>query len=463
MANNFPILFTGQEVNFDVPKFTELKAADERLQQKLLRQEDLGLKLQKEFREGMRVDPKTFVSDFARTQQAEAISAFENKWTKVMRDKGNKLTNADLLAMENDKAGLVQFQTDWLSSQKLWENDAALINKAPNDFDIAKFSEDTKGFLETGSYRPNSLEFSGIDMGNYFRGEKWQGPETMKSTEFTSTEGKDVYTTTDINATEDAAKTHISQTIFSDLSGRALKGVINDFKRLPEKEKARWLKDYDKDNNGIISDQEINSAAGNVRIGGQNMLDNPIVKWAQEYYLPDVLKTETTVSQRRTPKYASGGTKTNMFNIKEPLLERVNVPLGSTVYPKYYGALTSSKKIDIPLKGGRVLSPEETDKKGKKIAGTGDYDLPRDKSVQGLDFVGVAVNSRGKVELIFRLPTANWSQIEEDAGTNIAFPLEENPEFADVPLKDASGEVFTAGDLKKNTPAQKQSSGITWK
>ena len=135
-------------------------------------------------------------------------------------------------------------------------------------------------------------------------------------------------------------------------------------------------------------------------------------------------------------------------------MERDNIPLGSSNYPQYYGALTSSKKIDIPMKGGRVLVPKEQNAKGETVGG--DYDLPRDKSVQGLDFVAVAKNANGKIELIFRLPSANWSQIEEDAGTNLAFPLEENPEFMDVPLKDAEGKVFTARSLIGTTGTGKK-------
>jgi hypothetical protein len=217
--------------------------------------------------------------------------------------------------------------------------------------------------------------------------------------------------------------------------------VMKDFQNADDSVKMQYL---DTNKNGTIEPEE----AANVKVSDRNIMNNPIMKFAQDKYLPNVYRQDVDTREKRTPTSA-GGSGAGVLGKMQPLMERDNIPLGSSIYPQYYGALTSSKKIDIPMKGGRVLMPTENGKGG-------DYELPRDKSVQGLDFVAVAKNANGKIELIFRLPTANWSQIEEDAGTNLAFPLEENPEFMDVPLKDASGKQFTARSLMGSTGTAKK-------
>jgi hypothetical protein len=432
MAIDNPILFTGKELNLEIPKFSEMNAASERLRQKLNREENVQRDLQKELRDNMDVDIETFTSNHILKQQAEMAKAFTDKWTLRAKERGNKLTNDDLMEQRADAINMASRQKEWLSSQKQWDMDAALIKQSEKDYDVAKFKQDTDAYVRTGVYNPNSLEYSGINMADYFNADKWVSPVKGSAQKMSSQGGRDIYTTVNYNTTPELAKQHIVQTILNDPTGRRLKGVMKDFQNTDDSVKMQYL---DTNQNGIIEPEK----GENVKVSDRNIMNNPIMKFAQDKYLPNVYRQDVDTREKRTP--TSGK--------MQPLMERDNIPLGSSIYPQYYGALTSSKKIDIPMKGGRVLMPTENGKGG-------DYELPRDKSVQGLDFVAVAKNANGKIELIFRLPTANWSQIEEDAGTNLAFPLEENPEFMDVPLKDASGKTFTARSLMGSTGTAKK-------
>lgn len=301
MAMEDPILFTGKELNFEVPKMTELASAEQRLRDKITKQEDLQTKYQDEIRKNINIDTQALVSDFSRKQQYEAVKAFQDKWTKIVKERGNKLTSDDLMDMERDKAGISNLQNEWQSSQKLWEHDLALIKQSPGDFDIAKFTADTDAFLSTGQYKPNSLEFSGINMDDFFAGERWSGSMATTEDVIAGRDGFDIYTQKTVNATPDEAKKHILQVVLSDTTGRALKGVMRDFMNEPETEgefaKIKYLKDFDTDNSGTISSSEM--AAANVKMSSRNILTNPILQYAQDKYLSSVLKEKVVTDKRR--------------------------------------------------------------------------------------------------------------------------------------------------------------------
>ena len=301
MALDNQILFTGKELNFEVPKMTELASAEQRLRDKITKQEDLQTKYQDELRKNINVDTSALVSDFSRKQQYEAVKFFQDKWTKIAKERGNKLTSDDLMEMEKDRSGIANLQNEWKSSQALWEQDQAMIKKSPGDFDVAKFTADTDAFLSTGQYKPNSLEYSGINMEDFFSGERWSGSVSTTEDAVAGRDGFDTYTQKSVNATPEEAKKHILQVVLSDSTGRALKGIMNDFSKEDEATKYKYLKEFgvDKDSDGKISDQEM--AAANVKMSSRNILTNPILLYAQDKYLPSVLKEKVVTDKRRKP------------------------------------------------------------------------------------------------------------------------------------------------------------------
>lgn len=326
MALDDVILFTGKELNFEVPKMTELASAEQRLRDKITKQEDLQTKYQDEIRKNINIDTQALVSDFSRTQQYEAVKAFQDKWTKIAKERGNKLTPDDLMDMERDKAGISNLQNEWQSSQKLWEHDLALVKQSPGDFDIAKFTADTDAFLSTGQYKPNSLEFSGINMDDFFAGERWSGSMATTEDVIAGRDGFDTYTQKTVNATPDEAKKHILQVVLSDTTGRALKGIMKDFMNEPETEgefaKIKYLKDFDADSSGTISPSEM--AAANVKMSSKNILTNPILQYAQDKYLSSVLKEKVVTDKRRRPNPPQSGATVSQSYVDENGV-RVNV------------------------------------------------------------------------------------------------------------------------------------------
>lgn len=367
MAMEETVLFTGKELNFEVPKMTELNSAEQRLRDKITKQEDLQTKYQDEIRKNLAIDTSALVSDFSRMEQYEAVKAFQDKWTKIVKERGNKLTSDDLMEMEKDRSAIANLQNEWKSSQVLWENDKALIQRSPNDFDKDKFTADTDTFLSTGQYKPNSLEYSGINMDDFFSGERWSGSMSTTEDVVAGRDGFDTYSQKSVNATPEEAKKHILQVVLSDSTGRALKGIMADFSREDEATKYKYLKDFDVDKNsdGKITDQEM--AAANVKMSSRNILTNPILAYAQDKYLSSVLKEKVTTDKRRRPNPLQTGATVSESYVDENGV-RVNISQRNVPVSDVPTKKEASKTDDgIPLRAGFYIlnsgeSPIQLDK-----------------------------------------------------------------------------------------------------
>lgn len=301
MADSFPILFTGRELDFDVPKFTEMNRAADNLQKKLQIEQAQQTDLQKEFRDNMNVDMETFMSNYATQQQADMAKAFNDKWTLEVKKNGGKINNDILMGMQKDTNAMASRQKQWLQSQELWKRDKSLIEQSGGQslYDMEKFGRDTEEFMRTGIYKPNSLEYSGVNMSALFDATKWTGRSTRAVQDVKTVNGKDVVTTTTYNATDPAeAKNFIASTILS--NPRYLKGAQKEFMALDDKTKMKFLKDYDANGDGKLSPDEM----GNVNMASMNILENPVMQWAmsEDGYLPRVMRSESNVQEMPTKK-----------------------------------------------------------------------------------------------------------------------------------------------------------------
>ncbi len=304
MADSFPILFTGRELDFDVPKFTEMNRAADNLQKKLQIEQAQQADLQKEFRENMNVDMETFMSNYATQQQADMAKAFTDKYTLEVKKNGGKINNDILMEMQKDTNAMASRQKQWLQSQELWKRDKSLIEQSGGQslYDMEKFGRDTEEFMRTGIYKPNSLEYSGVNMSALFDATKWAGRSTKTVQDVKTVNGKDIVTTTTYNATDPAeVKNFIASTILS--NPRYLKGAQKEFMALDDKTKMKFLKDYDANGDGKLSPDEM----GNVNMASMNILENPVMQWAmsEEGYLPRVMRSESNVQEMPTKKIVS--------------------------------------------------------------------------------------------------------------------------------------------------------------
>ncbi len=113
MAAGFPILFTGGELNFDVPKFEEMNKAADNLQRKLQADALEDKELMKEFRGNMNLDLGTLISTHSMQQQADMAKSFEDKWTLELKKNGGKVNNDMLMGMQKDINGMTSRQGQW--------------------------------------------------------------------------------------------------------------------------------------------------------------------------------------------------------------------------------------------------------------------------------------------------------------------------------------------------------------
>ena len=300
----FPILFTGREIDFAIPKFTEMSRAADNLQKKLQIEQADQSDLMKEFRKNMDIDLGTFVSNYAAEQSADMAKAFTDKYTLKVKEAGGKIDNNLLMDMQKDMNAMKARQAQWQQSQALWESDKKLIEQRGGDalYDMEKFGADTEEFMRTGVYRPNSLEYSGVDMTAFFEASKWVGSSSSATQDVVTKNGKDIVTTTTISATNPReAKDYIARTLLS--NPRHIKGAINQFTNLPDEIKIKYLRDYN--NDGKITADDM----GNVDLNNMNILENPVFQWAmsEDGFLGNVMKKRTVTEEMPKQKVVTKG------------------------------------------------------------------------------------------------------------------------------------------------------------
>ncbi len=471
MPSAFPILFTGRELDFHVPKFTEMNKAADNLQRTLDREAIDQKQLQKEFRENMDMDLETLASNHASSQMNDMQKAYTDKYTKVIKDNNGKISNDILLEMKKDQNAMKARQGEWLQSEQMWKRDKALIEQAGGQalYDMDKYKADTEKFLATGIYKPNSLEFSGVNMSSLFDATKWQGRSVKATQDVQSVGGKDIITTTTQNTTDpEEAKQFIAQTILS--NPRYLKGAQKEFAGADDKVKMKYLKAYDTDGNGKISADEM----GNVDMSSMNIMDNPIMQWAmsQDGYLPKVMRSTKSVEE--VPR------KVVSAKADDP----------ATVNIEYETA--DGKKIKTTLKGNDAVAylkanPETPKGAASDIADSpyGKYEKPIedngrfafkglkpaafnfDRKVSGIDDSGGEIKidkfrkKHGALTL-YEVSTDGNMTLQADDGTTITVKIDDmvNPSpIYGMRVKTPEGDK-SIGDIMGRTSGP---SGLTWK
>jgi hypothetical protein len=426
---NFPILYTGKDTGVRIPEFDKLERSERSLHENVKKGAEEQYKRKKEdeawFLEMAKSDPKLLINDKLREKQAAAIEEYNNVGAQMWsRAKENGLSMQDKLTLQRHKDALTTFQDKLLSNQKRWESELGIMQKDSKEYyDPKFFAEAQKQLWETGEYPTTGLVPKPQDILTAILSDKTDFGETFIPSIKDPSTGKFVSATA--NMTEDQARYLVAAKALS--NSAYMRDVIDKFNELPESEQDKYLTDYDVNKNGKIDPAEKKTA-----LAEPSNWNNPILKWAQDRFAPDVRKINYGAPSA-LPSASGGG---GLYGTdKSPMQMSTNKTFGSTTYSEYYNN-PKRTTTNTPLQGGRVLRE------------TGDMELKRDKTTQGLILTGVGVKEDGKVELTFALPSDNYMNIGASSGTNVALPAENYPEYQNMRIiKD--GKSITVKDLLK--------------
>lgn len=424
----FPILYTGKESGVRIPDFDKLERSERSLHENVKKGAEEQYKRKKEdedwFLEMAKSDPKLLINDKLREKQAAAIEEYNNFGAQIWSSaKEGGLSMQDKLSLQRRKDALTSYQDKLLSNQKRWESELAIMQKDDKEYyDPEYFAEAQKQLWDSGEYPTTGLVPKPQDILVALMKDKVEFSEVPIASIKDPATGK--YVSGTANMTEEQARYLVAAKALS--NSAYMRDVIEKFSALPESEQEKYLVDYD--GNGKIDPAEKKTA-----LDEPMNLNNPILRWAQDRFAPDVRKINYGAPSS-LPGASGGGSRYGTD--KSPLQMSTNKTFGSTTYAEYYN--NPKRTItNTPLQGGRIL------REG------GDVGLKRDKNVQGLIFTGVGVRSDGKTELLFALPSDNYMNIGAAAGTNLAFPAENYPEYQDEWIE-KDGKRIQVKDLLKS-------------
>lgn len=295
---SFNVLYTGKDTGIRIPEFDKLERAEKSLHSNIIKgaeeQYRHGEKEEEDFLGMMKTDPALLISDKTRTMQADAIEKYNNKWAGVYSQKQGKLTTQDKLSMQRDKESLTMFQNTLLSDQDRFMKDKAIMDKDIKGFyDKKRFQDSMQEFYETGKYPQSVLMAAPQEFVSRLRKISRTGDLTP-----TTVGGRIVDYKTNMTTAE--AEEEIASEILTNEG--SLMTVLRDFNDPANaKEAEQALMDFDVNQNGIIDPAEKKSA-----LDEPMNLNNPIIKWAQKHYAPQVI-TKTPSASKSIPGASGGG------------------------------------------------------------------------------------------------------------------------------------------------------------
>lgn len=306
------VTYTGENSAVKLPDLDKLIRSQERVgemtiagREKLLqrKREDSNFVL-----EQMKANPVLLISDRLRTQQADAIKKYKEYGAKLSQQNDGVLSYDAKLALQREKEALTMMQQTMQADQQRFVQEFALMQKDQGSYyDEKEFKAAMDSFYETGQYPPTALIAKPQSFLNALSTDRavFSQPKEKRTRVVDGVEWQYDVTT---RMTPEEAKIYIADKAMGNEA--YLRDIVNQFEKQPEAEQAKYL---DMDADGKVSPDERQQVKSAMDV------NNPIIKWAQDYYMPYALK-ETELTGTRTPVSVKGGT-TKPFN--------VNIAVGS--------------------------------------------------------------------------------------------------------------------------------------
>lgn len=334
--------YTGENAGRVLQKSTgeRVSQAQEKMADRILGAEQFKYterkKEEAEFLKNVYIKPEYLISTKARTEMANSLKGFNERWTRILKDNKGILPFDYKVQMQNEKALLESTQNDLLEQMGQWKmmNDAVQRDNGVN-YDKDEWDQITNRFLETGRIDITQPPLKSLNPYLYFQ----KNPVT-------GTAGYDAKTNKGYSATPQEASIHIGESILS--NPRLMQGVIKDFKdNATEEEKIRFL---DINNDRVISTAEAENS-------------NAILDWAKEKYSKWAIK-ETAY---KPTKAKTTTTDVSKFNKNLPISatnnrnDEYDLQPALTIPTTNYGKASMSDFVPISVKNATPVFLTITD------------------------------------------------------------------------------------------------------
>jgi len=460
---NISPLYTGENSAVKLPELDSIERLSRRNSEMQVKGEetkmDKALKDKASFQKMLSIDPIMAVSTFNATRQAKDLEVYNNKWAdKYVKSKG-QLSFADEMEMSKDRKMLEATQGKMLADQeqyKVYKN--TILRDTRGYYDKAQFDAAEQEYFKTGELPPNMMDVAPQDFAMALSKSELLGTPGMKTDIQTVTDstGKTTRWATDYDTvmTENEAIDYIPKFALSNEA--YLKGILRDFKSIPEKEQLAAVGDYNRD--GVVDPNDVQYAYDSGKI-----LSNPILQWAarNKHYQQQAMKMKPRGGATEVKERAGVDLGSNSATIMDGTRKvSYYVPKAS---PVYLGANYHSDKFyTLPTTAARGISLNTSDPNAVKVLTEGMEDtVKRPPVISAIPTGYDAQNDAFTFDVRKDFANIGINGIESGTGMQIAVSRKalNNTDFLDsFVVLDESGKKVKIGDLAKTakpTPAEK--------
>lgn len=370
----------GKDEAVKIPELSGLEDSVRRSGERAIQTEELKLQKalsnKKDFEKALEVDPVSAISKANTIRQALAIEKYNNAVAGLYAKNNGELTYADQIAVANAKNDLKSFQGKLLAEENEYKEAKGLSQKdARGYYDPEYFRKAEAEFLNTGEMpKGGFLNVNAVNPVSVLSKLPSMGEQSEVIVEDVVDDKGNIAgkkeTQYKTRMTVDQAKEQIFQSFANE---PVVKGYIKAFEGLPEAEQNKWLKDYDKNGNGVVDPAEREFAYSQM-----DMKTNPIVQWAMNN--PDYINSargREAMAAKNLPN-----TSTKAFNWNVNIGGRNNRNTAFEVYQNKTTPTSYGKQKTFPdyMNLGQVSATTDP----QSIDGIIEYDENGNRSVRSV-------------------------------------------------------------------------------
>jgi hypothetical protein len=377
----FQRTFTGKDTGVTLPSSDKLYQSQKDMNSLILEADKMKLdafqKNQDWFLKTTTVDPIAYISTANTETQAKLLDEYNKKATAIYKASGGNPTTEDKLELVKGRQFIESEQARMSGDLEKYQLALKTIQANPDKYSLDKFQkamvDPEDGYFVKGKYNDMVLPLMPKSPEVFFgkSANKVSGTPTTTPTKFrTSPAGVQEQMDMTFSGSDEETKRHIVANILND--PQLLEGAYEDFDKLSAKDKMVYLSDYDTDNSGTISEEE----QQNIPSLTSKSEDNPILRFAQDRYLP-IAKGISDTAWKPSPKPSATST-TKKYKVGE----------------KYVAVNPGEKRVGaVPISNKTYSDPIEFDGTYKisyvptanatELSGTSTFDITDKTNVEG--------------------------------------------------------------------------------
>jgi len=305
----FEHIYTGKNETVTPPTGERLDRVQQNISNLILDAEKIRLDAYKKnedwFLKTTDVPVESFINAANTEAQAKLLEAYKTKAFDLIKARGgiNKLTMQDKLELSKGNQVIQGEQDRMLGDKAKYDMAVKCITANPDKYSLDKFQKIMAGTYEkNGRYPDVQLPLNSISPIGFYNkaSNKLNGTPQPKNRYSITKAGRRQVAIDEYSGTESEAREKIAIDAYENEALR--EGYFDEFQKLDEKIKWKYLKDFDTDNSGDLDEDEMSA----IPAKNAKSPENPIIRFAQDRYWPKAIDIRQGKPKLDEPKTIAG-------------------------------------------------------------------------------------------------------------------------------------------------------------